>query len=459
MHEVFHNLLANPMFQKKRNRYILLGLLVAIYIAYYLLNLSQYNQMFITEDQSNSGMKNILFSSLTNVLIIITGFIYLIVTITFSLTGKMQYQLKILPFEKGSIWLGSMLFKLVLSYGAFLIVFAIIIPLLKLFYFPWLVSLLVFVYCQLLFFFSILFYHFIFHVLGEKLKLTTYNLNHGLLVVLLFFHLFVFRFKIDQSIQNLNMELNGLIMILLISILLIGVALLLMLIYYSKEEDQTGIYYGEEFFLFRWGKRVNTFTLILLGFLRNKLMFRVLGIALLFFTLALWDTKDFFIAATTFSYVYPLLSFIGIRYFNTTLSYRGMNRFFTITPVKETVITTGISLVLNLPLILFALTLSSDYWDSAYYGLIIFESAVVMSILFPKSKSSVNEFTASILCVVLAVSIYLVAKSFFIFIIVYLLLIMMKYFLLLQSEEKDTIPSWDFSRFNRKNWRSEEKKL
>lgn len=112
LNEVFNNILSNNIFKKKRNRYILLACLVVAYILYFILNVSELNKIFVSEAETTIEMRNILFSSLTNVIAIISGFIYLIVTISFTITDRMQYQLKILPFERGSIWLGSILFKL-----------------------------------------------------------------------------------------------------------------------------------------------------------------------------------------------------------------------------------------------------------------------------------------------------------------------------------------------------------
>ncbi len=60
-------------------------------VSYYFFNMSELNQLNVTEEQLTNSMTNMLFSSLTNVIMIIAGFIYLIVTISFSLTKKMQY--------------------------------------------------------------------------------------------------------------------------------------------------------------------------------------------------------------------------------------------------------------------------------------------------------------------------------------------------------------------------------
>ncbi|ENH98202.1 membrane protein [Gracilibacillus halophilus YIM-C55.5] len=432
MNEVFNNILSNNIFNKKRNKCILFIILTIVYISYYILNISQLNQIFISEDQSSNFMKNNLFSSLTNVIIIISGFIYLIVTITFSLTNRMHYQLKILPFENGSIWMGSIFFKLILSYGSFLIIFAIIVPLLKLFYFSLALSLLVFLYCQLLFFCSLSFFYFMFYVISKKMELTYFNINNGLLVILLFFYLFVLRFRIDQKFQEMNVIIDIPFMLLLIITLILFTIVFSLAIYYSNIKSE-GIYSSSEFYLFKIPIKMDHLSLIFLGIIRNKLTLKLTGIVIVFFALSLFDTKDFLTALTTLAFIYPIISFTGIRYYSTTMSYRKMNPFFGITPMKETFITLFINVIINAPLIFTAILLSGDYVKTTYYGFIIFESALIMSIIFPKNKSSVNEFSASILCAVLAISLYLISNSFLIFSLIFLLMTSVKYYLIKRS--------------------------
>ncbi len=65
-----------------------------------------------------------------------------------------------------------------------------------------------------------------------------------------------------------------------------------------------------------------------------------------------------------------------------------------------------------------------------FYGLILFESALIMSIIFPKNKSSVNEFAASILCIILALSLYLISNNFIIFALIFFVLTIIKHYLL-----------------------------
>lgn len=430
INEVFNNIFSNNLFNKNRNKYILFSILIILYILYYILNVSQLNQIFIIENQSENHMKNFLFSSMTNVIIIIAGFIYLIVTITFSLTTKMQFQLKILPFEKGSIWIGGIFFKLILSYGAFLVIFAIIVPILKLFYFSLALNLLVFLYCQLLFFFSMTFYYWVFHVIGTKLNLTYFNINNTLLTIFLFFYFFVYRFHIDQYIQRLNIQINIPLMLLLILTLLVGTFLFSLLIYKSNIKNSEGNYQSTEFYSFQVPFKLNHFSLILLGVIRNKLTLKLIGIILIIFTLSLFDTKDFLIALSTLAVMYPIISFVGIRYYSTTASYRKLNPFFGLYPLHETLITFYINLLINIPLILTAILLSGDYIQSLYYGVIIFESALIMSILFPKDKSSVNEFSATILCVILAMCLYLISNNFIVFSAILIILTTVKYYLL-----------------------------
>lgn len=85
------------------------------------------------------------------------------------------------------------------------------------------------------------------------------------------------------------------------------------------------------------------------------------------------------------------------------------------------------------PLVITSLLLSGDFVKSLYYGVILFEAGLIMSIIFPKNKSSLNEFSASVLCIVMAVGLYLISNSMLIFISVYLLLFSVKYYLLERS--------------------------
>lgn len=433
LNEVFNNILSNNIFNKKRNRYILFGCILFAYIMYFILNMSELNKIYVSQNETSTELYNILFSSLTNVILIISGFIYLIVTISFSVTERMQYQLKILPFEKGSIWLGSMIFKLLLGYCSFLIIFAIIIPLLKLFHNSLMLNILILLYCQLLFFTSVSFYYFLFHSISKILKLTYYNINNILLVIFLFFYFFIFRFKIDLKIQSLNIEINNSFILMLMFLLSILLSFLILGIYYFQIKNNEEIYSSSDFYSFKITTKMNHITLILLGTFRNKLTLKLFGIVFIFFSLSFIDTKDVFISLSTLAYIYPIISFSGIRYFSTTVSYRKMNSFFGLTPLKETLITSLVNLIVNLPLLITSIILSGDYVRTAYYGLIIFEAATIMGIVFPKNKSSVNEFSASIMCVVLAVSLYMVSNNFLTFIIIFILLNLVKYLLVKRS--------------------------
>ncbi|WP_416420145.1 hypothetical protein ACLZHR_18780 [Priestia aryabhattai] len=378
-------------------------------------------------------MKNFLFSSFTNIIIIISGFIYLIVTLSFSLTTRMQYQLKILPFEKGSVWLGSIFLKLLLSYCSFLIIFAIIMPLLKLFYFSLITDLLILIFCQILFFFSVTFYYLIFSILSEKIKISRLNINNVILVIFLFYYTFVFRFQIDQKIQYLNIKIDIPIILGLLFALTLCTFLFIICINKLKTERVEDTYFSGDFYKSRVTIKINHLSLLVLGIIRNKLTLRLIGVVFLLFSLCILDTKNISVALSTVIYFYPIISFSAIRYYSTTSSFRKMNPFFGLTALKETLITTLINIIINVPLLITAIILSGDYIKIAYYGFIIFESALIMSIVFPKHKSSVNEFSASILCVVLAASLYLVSDSFVIFFLILVLLSLVKYYLITRS--------------------------
>ena len=426
---MFHTILSNPIFNKKRNRYILLILIMTVYASYYFFNMSELNQLNVAEEQLTNSMTNMLFSSLTNVIMIIAGFIYLIVTISFSLTKKMQYQLKILPFEKDSIFIGSIYFKLILSYCSFLIIFAIIIPLLKLFYFSMTLNIFIFIYCHLLYFASITFYHLLFHTISGKLQLLRFNINNILLVVFLFFYFFIFRFKIDQKMMSSNIEVNVRLVILLI-LLLIGCTILFGYCIFKFKSDNEDVYMSSDFYFFKSIKRMSYLMLISLGFIRNKLTLSLLGIVCVIASLAYLDTNDITITLTTIMFVYPIIAFASIRYYSTTMSYRKMNPLFNLTTLNETMITMILNVTINMPLITISIVLAGDYMNMPFYGLILFESALIMSIIFPKNKSSVNEFAASILCIILALSLYLISNNFIIFALIFFVLTIIKHYLL-----------------------------
>lgn len=184
---------------------------------------------------------------------------------------------------------------------------------------------------------------------------------------------------------------------------------------------------------------MNYLMVILLGFFRNKLTLSLIGIVSILAVLSYLDTRDIFITLTTIIYVYPIVSFSAIRYFSTTMSYRALNPLFGLEISSETMTTTLLNIIINLPLITIALFLAGDYLQMMYYGLILFESALIMSVIFPKDKSSVNEFAASILCVILALALFLISNNVLIFGAIFLSLITIKYFLLERSMSVETV--------------------
>lgn len=439
LNEIFHNVFSNPLFSKKRNRYILLLLVIAFYLAYYFINISQLNQIFTSDEMLTNDMINLLFSSLSNTIIIITGVIYLLVTVSFSLTEKMKYLLKILPFEKHSILMGTILFKLLMSYSFFLVIFTIIIPLLKLFYFSLTLNILILIYCQILFFTGTALYHLVFHTFSHFIKLNKYNLNIILLVVLLFFYYFVFRFKIDEYMMGADFTVNLSLVGMLIAGLIVLIGLFSYGVYRFQSNDEN-IYMSNDFFIFKRVMHMNYFMIVILGFIRNRLTLSLIGIVGIICLLSFIDTRDISISLETLIYVYPIVSFAAIRYYSTTLSYRTMNPLFRIGIWQETIATTLTNILINLPLIIGALILlGEDNMEMMYFGLILFESAIIMSIIFPKQKSSVNEFGASILCVILATALYLISSNVLLFGLLFIILVLVKNYLLERSVASETL--------------------
>ncbi|WP_243292781.1 hypothetical protein [Bacillus sp. FJAT-47783] len=231
----------------------------------------------------------------------------------------------------------------------------------------------------------------------------------------------------------MKLQINHIFVLILIFLLLVLTVLLALAIYFLQSKNSEEMYSSSDFYSTRYTIPMNQVTFILLGTFRNKLTIRLIGIVALFFSLSYIDTKDFVIAMTTLVFVYPVIAFSAIRYYSTTVSYRKMNPFFGLTPFRETIITTFVNWLINLPLIITAIGLQGDYEKTAYYGFIIFEAALIMGIIFPKNKSSVNEFSASVLCVIIAVSLYLISKSFLIFISILLVLTLIKYSLIKRS--------------------------
>ena len=57
LNEICHNLLSNNIFKKRHNRYLLLGIIVAVYIMYFYLNMSELNKIFISKNEVSNELK------------------------------------------------------------------------------------------------------------------------------------------------------------------------------------------------------------------------------------------------------------------------------------------------------------------------------------------------------------------------------------------------------------------
>lgn len=191
LNEVLNNVFSNSIFAKKQNKYIFAIIFVTLYILYYILNIFSIKNIKTPQSQLGNEIINTTISSLFNNIVIVTGVIYLMVEMTFSITNKMKCQLKILPFEKNSFLLAIKIFKAILGLAIFSVVFMLIIPMFKLLYLP--VNLLVtmMVLCNLIFWVAFQLYYLVFTSLLVKVDfIKKYKLNFGLLIVILFYYFF-----------------------------------------------------------------------------------------------------------------------------------------------------------------------------------------------------------------------------------------------------------------------------
>lgn len=429
LNEVLNNVFSNSIFAKKQNKYIFAIIFVTLYILYYILNIFSIKNIKTPQSQLSNEIINTTISSLFNNIVIVSGVIYLMVEMTFSITNKMKCQLKILPFEKNSFLLAIKIFKAILGLAIFSLVFMLIVPMFKLLYLP--VNLLVtmMVLCNLIFLVAFQLYYLVFSSLLVKVDfIKKYKLNFGLLIVLLFYYFFKYRFIIDSWVGSSEIVFT---MTLGIYLIMISIFMLIALTIINYQIDgQDDIVYSKNNFITIYSfKSIDIFKFYFLGFIRNKLTISLIGVCLLLSLICLYDTGNILLSLETGMYIYPCIAITGIRYYDTSLQYRKMNHFFGISEIREVLTITLINLIINLPLIIISFWYV-DYFEMMLNSIIWFECATVSGILFPKNKSSLNEFASAMVCLVLMVLTYLAAKNIVFFIITFVGMFFLKKYLL-----------------------------
>lgn len=134
--DTFHGLFNRPFFKRKINRYGLILILIFLYLGYFYLNMVELN----TLSKNIHGINNadlmvaakMTLSSYFNVVLILSGFLFILINSTVSLSKNSLFFAKTLPFSEKEVSVSQMIFKLSVALALFELLIIIVIPTLKL---------------------------------------------------------------------------------------------------------------------------------------------------------------------------------------------------------------------------------------------------------------------------------------------------------------------------------------
>lgn len=409
-----HGMLNRPFFRSKKNIFLLVIILGTLYFGYFYLNMIELAKLG-TESDSLTDVnllyaQKITLSSYYNVISIFSGYIFLLVTLTFNLSRSSLFFVKNLPFEKETVSSSIRIFKLVMGLGIFELVFIVIAPALKLIVLSPVMSLLAIISFHIIFIvvFELISYLFdMFQLFPNNIIKVIRPTFIVLLLSLLSLHMVKTRFIIDNWVATRNFKLNEIILaITLVSTM----ALVSLLFFHGKINHHNSANINLRFIkIFRLSRILFKimpvwFSVITITRVKNFWYF-VSAIALMVCVTIYSAGLDSSVELLMF--ILPLLGLSWIYYADATVDVRKMFKSYRIGVTTEILGIVTSVMLLALPILFIGLIVKKNF-DPYLYMVSISIIGLISGFLFPKSKGNMNETISAMLALILIVLLTLV---------------------------------------------------
>lgn len=397
--EVFHNVFSSSFFKRKRNIFLILFILLCLYLGFYYLNmdsLSHINQ----HPSRDIKMIRLFLSSVTNLTIIIGGFIFELVDTTFGVNFSMIYLIKTLPFTDREISSAVKIFKIFIGLIIFELIFAVVIPAFSVIAIPLTNMMIIFLIEHILFILVFYIWNFISNGIIKKIlpEILASTLVNIVIIIINTIYFFSWRFSIDNWASNSLWHISlSYLIITLLTVLVVSAFIILGLEYIFPFTDE--VYIKRAFIKFFRITPISI-SVVTLAMIRVKRYLYLLGIIFLIGVAAFFQTNNLNTSVQAFIFIYPIFSTIGLSYADSIYLFKKMFSFVGMSWSKEFVYLNLTALFINIPVLLLVIIQTTNTNVLVVMlSLFIFNMSLLLGILFPKRSSSINETLSTILLI------------------------------------------------------------
>lgn len=410
--DILKGALERGLLKQKINRYSLFLICFISYFAYFISNMRTTGQLVKSANNISNGTEalkllKITIMSYTDMYLILSVAFFIFLNSTISLTRSSSYVTNILPFSKKEILIAQKVYKLfigiILFEGVQLLVFPFLGSIAILTVIEKFALLLLFHVEYIAVFFSL---DTIYQMILSRMANTIIAIMTWLLDILLIifagFHFYIFRFKVEKIIGGTDCSVQiiiGTLLIFFILLFIINFLLILKCDYMTVTQSQQSYIFNKVPAL-----RLNLITTfpVFYRHIYNLSMISVL-------TIIMYSQGGIKLAMQTFAIYYFVIPLMSMYYADATSGIRKIYNLLRVSLYREMS-----SLLLSLAIILLpqivVCYLFVGKYETVRLSVLVFVAALLMGLLFPKSRGNVNEAVSSILVFLIIILAYVVFK-------------------------------------------------
>lgn len=419
LHYYFNDILKGALergFLKKRiNRYSLFLVCFISYFAYFISNMRATGQLVKTANNISNGTEalkllKITIMSYADMYIILSVAFFIFLNSTISLTQSSHYITNILPFSKKEILIAQKVYKLFIG--------IILFEGVQLLVFPFLGSITIFTMMEkfallllfhveyiAVFFLLDTIYQIILSRMANTIKAIITWLLDILLIVFAGSYFYIFRFKVEKLVGEADYSVQIIIGTLLIFFTLLFIINFVLML----KCDNITVAQNRQTYIFNRvpALRLNLVTTFPVFYRHKNFIYNLSMI--LFLSVIMYSQGGRRLAMQTFSIYYFVIPLVSMYYADATSGVRKMYNFLRVSLYREIS-----SLLLSLAIILLpqivVCYLFVGHYETVQLSILVFVTALLMGLLFPKSRGNINEAVSSILVFLVIILAYAVFK-------------------------------------------------
>lgn len=413
--DILKGALERGLLKQKINRYSLFLICFISYFAYFISNMRTTGQLVKSANNISNGTEalkllKITIMSYTDMYLILSVAFFIFLNSTISLTRSSSYVTNILPFSKKEILIAQKVYKLfigiILFEGVQLLVFPFLGSIAILTVIEKFALLLLFHVEYIAVFFSL---DTIYQIILSRMANTIIAIMTWLLDILLIifagFHFYIFRFKVEKIIGGTDCSVQiiiGTLLIFFILLFIINFLLILKCDYMTVTQSQQSYIFNKVPAL-----RLNLITTFPVFYRHKNFIYNLSMISVL--TIIMYSQGGIKLAMQTFAIYYFVIPLMSMYYADATSGIRKMYNLLRVSLYREMS-----SLLLSLAIILLpqivVCYLFVGKYETVRLSVLVFVAALLMGLLFPKSRGNVNEAVSSILVFLIIILAYVVFK-------------------------------------------------